>query len=338
MAGRVLEATEQAAPSTEADRYWHFATRGEALLLLGREADSVAAYACAASQAGRRYGAVAASRQQLQLLAAHGFRVPPPLFEALPPPTVVVFVGHMLDQPDRAVPRFPPSQEAAVRAEIVRHLDEIDARIGYCSAACGSDLLFVEAMHARGAEVHIVLPYSQDDFLDASVRSAGASWVARFHQALADAASVKYVSEESVLGDDSLFARMGQMLLGYAALAARPLGAEPLLLAVWDGQTSALAGGTADIVAGWPDPARRRIIPLGPFPHAESTPSSPVSVPPASPGGQAAIRRQVKTLLFADVVGYSRLQEDRMPAFMFSFLQRVAGHLAGNSPLRQHLG
>ena len=275
LAALVLDATSLAAPPTEADRYWHWATRGEALLLLGREAEAVAAYAHAASLAGRRYGAVAASRQQLHLLAGYGFPVPRQLFQALPPPVVVVSVGHMLDRPGRAEPRFPPSEEAAVRAQIVRHLDEMDARIGYCSAACGADLLFIEAMHARGAEVHIVLPYPPADFLEASVRYAGTPWVARFEEALARAASVKYLSEESVQGDDSLFAWMGRMLLGYATLAAQPLGAEPVLLAVWDGRASALAGGTADLVAGWPDPSRCRIIPLGPL--------SPPGAPPAAP-------------------------------------------------------
>ncbi len=326
LAGSVLEATGQAAPGSEADRYWHWATRGEAFLLLGRGAEAQAAYARAASLAGRRYGAVAASRRQLQLLAAHGFPVPDPLLQMMTPPAVLVFVGHMLDRPGRAVPRFPESQEEAVRAEIVRHLEETDARIGYCSAACGSDLLFIEAMQARGAEVHLVLPYSPADFLDASVRYAGPQWVARFEAALGRAASVKYLSEESVQGDDSLFAWMGRMLLGYATLAAQPLGAAPVLLAVWDGRESALAGGTADLVAGWPDPARRRVIPLGPPSQPGVTPA-PHLPQPHAPRTEAAIRRQVKTLLFADVVGYSQLQEDRMPAFMFSFLERVAGSL-----------
>ena len=326
IARQVLNATGRDSPHTEADQYWHFATRGEALLLLGREAEAVEAYTRAASLAGQRYGVVAASRRQLQLLAAHGFPVPASLFQALQPPSVVVFVGHMLDRADRAVPRFPASQEAAVAAQIARHLDETDARIGYCSAACGSDLLFIEAMRSRGAEVHVVLPYSADDFLDASVRYAGARWVARFGQALEMAASVKYLSEESVQGDDSLFGWMGRMLLGYATLAAQPLGADPVLLAVWDGRASALAGGTADLVAGWPDPARRRVIPLAPPAKPGVTPA-PHAPQPDAPRTQSAIRRQVKTLLFADVVGYSQIQEDRMPAFMFSFLERVAENL-----------
>jgi len=337
LAGQVLDICAQTSSrGADADGYWRLATEGEALLLLGREEDAAASYAAAAARAGRRYASVAASRQQLQLLAAHGFPVPDTLFQALRPPAVVVFVGHMLDRPDRLAPRFPESREAAVRGEIVRHLDALDARIGYSAAACGSDLLFIEAMRERGAEVNIVLPYAGDDFERASVAFAGPRWSARFREALRRADSVKYVTEESVPGDDIVFGLMGRMLLGYASLAAEPLEAAPTLLAVWDGRPAPAASGpcgvvagTADAIAGWPDAARRVIIPLGDAPPAslESGAEGAAEGRPASPPDDAPIRRQIKTLLFADVIGYSRLQEDRMPAFMFSFLQRVAGHL-----------
>ena len=339
LAGQVLEAVAHAPPGDEADRYWSLATEGEALLLLGREPDAVARYAEAAALAGRRYASVAASRLQLHLLAAYGFPVPEALFRALRPPTVVVFVGHMLDRPDRAVPRFPPSLEAAVRRQIVGQLDALDARIGYSSAACGSDLLFVEAMQQRGAEVNILLPYASDDFVRASVAFGGPDWVRRFHAALERATSVKYVTEESVPGDDIVFGLMGRMLLGYASLAAAPLEAAPTLLAVWDGRPTPLPigrggiiAGTADAITGWPDPARRIIIHPTDSPVPPPAPSTPDAVSAGEADASAAswdtpVRRQIKTLLFADVIGYSRLQEERMPAFMFSFLQRVAVHL-----------
>ena len=48
---------------------------------------------------------------------------------------------------------------------------------------------------------------------------------------------------------------------------------------------------------------------------------------PASPAPPEPFSRQFKTLLFADVVGYSRIQENRTPAFMRHFLQRIAEDL-----------
>jgi pilus assembly protein FimV len=307
-------------PSDEAERYWHTATQAEALLLRGRPQEATAYCTEAAALAGRRHASVAATRRQMELLATHGFRVPDAMLYALRPPSVVVFAGHMLDRPDRSIPRFPAEAEVSARCEISQQLDAMGARIGFSAAACGADILFLEAMQERGAETHIVLPYAQEDFLQSSVAFAGPAWIARFHQALGRADSVRYVTEESVAGDRSVSGLMPRMLAGYAALAASILGAIPTLLALWDGGPGP-AGGTADQVASWPGPSPPVIIPL------TASIAENASPPSLEIGQEEPIRRQIKTLLFADVVGYSRLQEDRMPAFMFHFLQRVASHL-----------
>lgn len=339
------DASQGPPPASVADRYWQLATQGEACLLLGRHAEALRCYREAAAQAGQRHALQASSRQQLNLLAAAGFPVPPLLLGLLAPPAVVVFAGHMLDRPGRLKPRFLPPQADAVKAEIARHLARIKARVGFSAAACGSDLLFIEAMQERGAETHILLPYAREIFVRASVAFAGADWVRRFDQALAQAASVRYITEEAVPGDESIFAVMGKMLLGYALLAAQPLDASLTLLAVWDGQVTSERGGTSDTVMHWPAPARRVIIPLkADSPKEAASPkeadparrlspaaaleSAPLSAASLSAASSMIGAREIKTLLFADVVGYSKLQEDRMPAFMYQFLQRIAGHLA----------
>ena len=320
LAQEVLEILEQTTQAGGADPFWHAATRGEALLLLERDTEAEAAYAEAASLSGRRYASFAACRRQVRLLAEAGLPVSASLSRVLAPPTVVVFAGHMLDLPGRQTPRFPPEREKEVRQAIAAQIDALDARIGYCSAACGSDILFLEAMRARGAEVNIVLPYAQADFLSASVAFAGPEWVERFHQAIAAADSVRFVTEESVHGDSAVFGMMGQVLRGFAFLAGQAIEASVHLLAVWDGQPGDRIGCTADQVAHWPDPDHLHLIPL-------TASVSPAASLAAVGAPAASIRRQIKTLLFADMVGYSRLQEDAMPAFMFHFLSRVVQSL-----------
>ena len=59
-------------------------------------------------------------------------------------------------------------------AQAIREkLDELNATIGYASAACGSDILFGEQLCARGkerhVEYHIVLPFALHDFYSTSV-------------------------------------------------------------------------------------------------------------------------------------------------------------------------
>ena len=321
LAGKVL-ARCLAEPRPAADRYWLMATVGEAQLLLGQEAEAITTYRQAVELAGHRHALIISSLQQLQLLAAHGFPVPGDLFGVLKSPSLVVFVGHMLDTPERTTPRFPPHLEDTVRREIDRRLDELDARIGYCSAACGSDLLFIEAMQERDAEVNIILPFAMDDFIQTSVAHAGPRWVARFHRALKLANSVKYVTEEPLLNDTILFRFMGRMFYGFGEIRARTLLTRPHLLTVWDGRPNGLAGGTADIIACWPDPTRLTVIPLneilasappGPVPepahHLEDgTPRLPAPATASSPG-----RRLIKAMLFADIVGYSELRRKGPP-------------------------
>src|SRR5262249_23242691 len=99
-----------------------------------------------------------------------------------PKPThVIVFSGHMIDNPaDRGEgkpkpPRFPPSKVAAAAARIRVALDEIGAGaadFGLCGGASGGDLLFAEACLARGMQVELHLARPENEFLAQSVTFA----------------------------------------------------------------------------------------------------------------------------------------------------------------------
>lgn len=147
--------------------------------------------------------------------------------------------------------------------------------------------------------------------------------------------TVSYVTEEPFLGDEALFRFGGKVFHGYADLRAHTFGTVPHLLAVWDGKRTRRTGGTYDILSRWPDRRRRRVIILNdllraapPSGLAES-PGATVTQVPASAPSQAprSFKRVIKTMLFADVVGYSTLGEERTPLFLYEFLERVAGHL-----------
>jgi len=299
---------------TGAGDYWTLATMGEALLLLGREDDAAERYARAAAGARGDWQALSSSRDQLLLLERHGVRVPAAILEALRPPAVGVFTGHMIDAPGRAAPRFPASREAEIRAAIERDIDALDLKIGYSSAACGGDLLFIEAMLERGGEVNIVLPFAKADFLATSVAFAGAGWVARFERALERASDVQFVTAERHLGDDRLFGFANRFMSGLALLRARSFSSDPWLIAHWDGGEG-LAGGAADAVARWPLPEQVRIVGGGVRPSGA----------PAVEAGRST--RAIKCLLFADFVGFSKLSEEDTPGFV-ELLRRVSDRMA----------
>ncbi len=334
LARQVLEQCRKA-QAEQRDDYWLLVTMGEAELLLGNTNEAIMLYRQAAQVAGSRHALIISSRQQLLLMKEHGIKVPPALLCILLPPCVVVFVGHMIDAPDRPIPRFPAELEGQVAAQIADKLAELEARIGYCSAACGSDILFIEAMLARGAEVNVILPFAEEDFIHKNVAFAGERWLIRYRNAIKLAHSVSFVTKEPFLGDNALLDFMARIFHGYAELRAHTLLISPRLLAVWDGVPTEMVGRTADFIRRWPYKNKREIIRL----DSLTPPGAPRNAPPAftgrtgdkprAPQGAPTYpgQRRICTMLFADVVGYSKLEEASIPAFLYEFWMTVADRL-----------
>ena len=119
--------------------YWPTATLAEAALIRGERDTAQERYAAAAALAGRRYGDLSSTRHQARLLLEHLGDSGDWLDTAMRLPPVLVYTGHMIDAPGRAEPRFPPSLENTVRAEIHARLERLGPVAAYGSAACGAD-------------------------------------------------------------------------------------------------------------------------------------------------------------------------------------------------------
>lgn len=330
--------------SVNSNDYWLHATLGESFLLLGQEEEAVRCYSQAAGLAEKNFGDIASMRRQLKLL---GGQVPTAskVLQTLVIPRVVTFTGHMMDAPDRLEPRFPAEIEGAVEKAIAAALDEIDTGFGYCPAACGADIVFIEQMLRREAEVNIVLPFRRDDFLRTSVAFAGDRWVERFDRTLSRATSVHYCVEEGYLGDDILFDYAGILTHGMALLRAEQLEIDPMLLAVLEPGAEQKVGGTLANLRHWQQHGRPALVlnlreirnqALAGW-GANQTARRPdraivaesTALPPRSESSWG--RRQIKTMLFADMVGFSRLAEQDAPSFFVYFLGEVAKEIKASA-------
>lgn len=330
---------------------WRAATLAEACLLQGKSEDAAAWYRLAVRAASGRFGDIASMKRNAALLAGP-LAIEPAFFEVFGFGRVVAFAGHMIDRPDRArrlglPPRFPsdPALEEAVRARISKALDELDATVGFASAACGSDILFAEEMLARKAELHLVLPFDRGDFFLTSVDFGDpdrAAWRRRAETVLAACTAVHFSTGEHFLGDENLFLFANRFTQGMSALRARGLGLEPAALAVLDGETPGGAHGTGAFVSAWEAQGWtcRRIDLAGlctgvaavaaagegggaeEAPHAGGTPSLTI----------LRERRVVKAMLFADVKNFSKLREEQTPLFFYTFLDEVADVLERADP------
>ena len=328
---------------------WDHATMGEAALLLGEADRAVQSYAAACALCPGNAGNVATMRRQL-LLLQHVIPRAREVLRVLPVPDVLVFTGHMIDAHDRSEPRFPAALAPVVDAAIREHLAGLHQPIVYVSAACGADLMFIEAAVDAGAEVNVVLPFDRNDFLRTSVAVGGGDWVDRFDQALARASRVIMATEENHLGDDVLFEYAATLLEGLAMLRAAQLASSPSMLCVLDPAAAAKVGGTRAAFERWNrNVGAPRVIDLRELREAAAA-SGAALEPATAPGGAtpaanraAAPRpipeatdlvaerphRTLKSLLFADFAGYSRLHDSFAPFFQQRFLE-IGARLLGS--------
>jgi class 3 adenylate cyclase len=329
--------------------YWTLATVAEAFLLLGRQERAAKFYRLACARSPRNYGNLASSRRQLSLLARY-VKVDPAVIETLRIPPVVAFTGHMIDPPDQPHGHFPPSSAVPVKQSIASVLRKLDARIGYASAACGADILFHECLLARGGESNVVLPFDKEDFFQTSVNFAGQAWQRRARAVLAKSSLVEQATRGGYRdGNELLFSYANQLIMGKAILRSRFLETEPLLMAVWDGERNGKPGGTSECVRLWEgtgfpyvviDPATAQVEHRGG--GARTSMGEAAEAAFVRPGGNAAgaqtVRhaasakaRQTIAILFADMVGYSKLPEEQVPAYVKGFLKGVSETLLASA-------
>ena len=118
---------------------------------------------------------------------------------AFPPLQLIVFSGHLPD-PTKTPVRFPTGSIALVRERLKKKLADADARVGMVSASAGADLLFIEALRARGGDVHLILPWSRDEFRRTSVKpfdfpGRAPLWTPLFDKAMKQAATIRTIGQ-----------------------------------------------------------------------------------------------------------------------------------------------
>ena len=320
---------------------WDHATAGEAALLLGRVDEARRHYATAHALAAGDVGSVATMRRQLLLLS----RVLPDaatMLDVVRAADVVAFTGHMVDAPDRATPRFPAALAPAVETAVRRWIADLNQPVFYGSAACGADLIVIESALASGAEVNIVLPFDRDDFVRTSVAVGGGDWLARFEAALARATRIIPATEERHLGDDVLFEHAARLVDGLAVLRASQLQTTPRLLCVIDAAAGGRVGGTLSAFERWTrsigapeviDLAALRVgVPMIAPATRDERQRMRISPDASDDAGHAARPpRMLKTLVFADFAGYSRVQDVNAARFQGEFWAIAARQIAASA-------
>jgi class 3 adenylate cyclase/tetratricopeptide (TPR) repeat protein len=305
--------------------YYAAATEGEAQLLLGDEPAAREALERAAALHGGDYSSLATTRRQLRLVCGLT-GIDPEIIGLLAGPGVAHFCGHRIAAAEMPG-RFPAEAEHDVAARIEAELTRDTPRYAYGSLASGADIMWAEALLARGAELHIVLPFVRDAFVQSSVASSGPAWVERFHRCLGAALNVTYATDNAFVPDDALYRYAAELSMGLALLRARYLDADVRQLAVWDGNPDRGEAGTAFDVTTWQASGQAvSVIPIGRSP----SPNPSIGKRTAGTG------RVVRALLFADVRGFSSLADEQVPQVLQHVLGAFAAVLARYDDAIEH--
>jgi class 3 adenylate cyclase len=343
------ELARSAAPETSAapaaaasDRYWLLSTLGESALLQENWSEAQDWYTQAVELGRGNWGSLQSTRHNANLLLRHLNTDQELVDRIFHFPSVVVFVGHMVDRPNREVPRFAPELEPLVKEAIGRRLKQVNAGFGYASAACGSDILFHELILERKGECHLILPYEKESFIEDSVDIVGnPDWVTRFNDVVSHSIEVQQASKRSQLCGRVSYVFANLMLHGLASIQAQQLETKLIPMAVWDGKPGDGPDGTAGMVQRWQSSGLSvEIIDLNEIIACHCPDGFSRSA--SSPGPSSSRRRspvpsefasEIRALLFADAHGFSELTDEEVPRFVQHFLG-LAGRLASESPHR----
>ncbi|WP_331087791.1 tetratricopeptide repeat-containing protein [Phenylobacterium sp.] len=306
---------EKVAGETAVDRrsgYFSLATLAEALVVLGDVPGARDALSRALEAPDADAGARSTTMLQLQRLAAA--RNAPPgmetLLELVQPPRVAMFCGNIFVG--------DPELEERLAAEMTEVISRENVGFGYGALAAGSDIIIAEQLLARGAEIHVILPFAEADFLEQSVAPAGESWIARYHACVASAASLTYASSMSFMGGMDQFAYGSKVTMGMARLRARQLHAEAIQLVIVEERGDRTLSGS-DITAWRQTGGRSEVVVAPPL-------TRPVMPPPPA---EATVERGTYGLMFTDYPGFSKLDERVLPLFWEEVMVRAARTLEG---------
>lgn len=169
---------------------------------------------------------------------------------------VIALAGRRVDAPAAKQPRFPAENQDRVKERIQSLFASRNARALVCSAACGADLLALEAAETKHVRRRVVLPYSREVFRRTSVVDRPGDWGARYDRALDQ---IEEKNDLVVLGfredDSGAYVATNPAILDEAASLARNLGLGILAVAVWDESR-----GPGDITEQFLMEAKRRQI------------------------------------------------------------------------------
>jgi len=168
---------------------------------------------------------------------------------------VIALAGRRVDAPKAEAARFPQENVSRVRSRIFDWLERHGVDTLVCSAACGADLLALDAAGELGIRRRIVLPFPREQFRASSVVDRGDEWGAHF-DAILDVVTAR--GDVFVLGyrpeNETAYLATNRTILELAISTGTRLDRRVGAVVVWDG----VSRGADDVTKAFQEEAHER--------------------------------------------------------------------------------
>lgn len=156
---------------------------------------------------------------------------------------IVALAGRRIDAAGSADVRFPLINQHRVGVRIAVVLERLGVDALVCAAACGADLLALEAAAELGVRRRVVLPYEPRRFRESSVTDRPGDWGLVYDRVIAEVSAVGDLVVMDPVQDELAYAAANRAILQEAlALATESSAASnpadrPNVVAVivWEG-------------------------------------------------------------------------------------------------------
>lgn len=158
----------------------------------------------------------------------------------------ISLAGRRIDAPGAEPPRFPLQAVPLVSARLEALFQRLRPVAFVCSAACGADLVALDAAGGLGIRRRVVLPFSVEEFRERSVTDRPGDWGPTYDRIVA---SVSRAGDLVVLGlspeDNGAYEEANRVILRETLALPEPHSA----VIVWEGSSRGASDATAHFQA-----------------------------------------------------------------------------------------
>lgn len=148
---------------------------------------------------------------------------------------IFALAGRRIDSPEAKPERFPLRNAGLVRQRLERLFANYVGATLVCSAACGADLLALEAAGSLGWRRRVILPFDRARFRETSVTDRPGDWSALYERILGAVEAAGDLVMAAAPPDRDPYEFAGDRILEEAGQIAAGSGEPEAVVVVWDG-------------------------------------------------------------------------------------------------------